>query len=340
MDTDRQLLDTAGPLVDHYGRVHTDLRISVTDRCNIRCRYCMPAGSVRFEPREEILQFEEIERFTRVAAELGIRKIRLTGGEPLLRRDLCRLVEMLAAVPGIVDLAMTTNGTLLADHATALRRAGLARLNVSLDTLGREKFRRITGCDGLAQVLEGIAAARRAGFEQIKLNSLAIRGFSEEEVVPLARFARQHGVELRFIEFMPLDGQRDWSGERVLPSEEILEILAGGIGPLEAAAGHRSRAPAAEYRFVDGGGRIGLIASVSEPFCDHCNRLRLTADGKLRNCLFSSQQWDARAVLRAGGSRQELARLIRLAVVAKKKAHGTDEGGFVRSDRTMHQIGG
>ena len=333
-------MSSAGPLVDSCGRVHTDLRISVTDRCNIRCRYCMPAGGVQFQTRREILSFEEIERFVQVAAGLGIRKVRLTGGEPLLRKDLPCLVEKLAALPGIVDLAMTTNGVLLSRHAAALKAAGLGRLNVSLDTLSPDKFRQITGRDELAQVLEGIAAARRAGFQQIKLNSLAIRGQTEDEVVPLALFARRHAVELRFIEFMPLDADRQWNSERVLPGEEILEILSSEIGPLERVADNGCHAPAVEYRFLDGGGRIGLIHSVTRPFCGDCSRLRLTADGKLRNCLFSNRQWDVRAILRAAGSRRQLAQLIRQAVAAKKTAQGTDEGVFVRCDRPMHQIGG
>jgi cyclic pyranopterin phosphate synthase len=333
-------LSIAGPLVDSCGRVHTDLRISVTDRCNIRCRYCMPAGDVKFQPRGEILSFEEIERFVEVAAGLGIRKVRLTGGEPLVRSDLPRLVQMLAAVPGIADLAMTTNGVLLARHAAALKAAGLKRLNVSLDTLDPERFRQITGCDALAAVLEGIAAARRAGFQQVKLNSLAIRGFSEEEVVPLALFARQHDLQLRFIEFMPLDADRRWSSERVLPGDEILRLLSRGIGPLEPVRAKSVHAPAAEYRFLDGGGCVGLIRCVTKPFCDQCNRLRLTADGKLRNCLFSARQWDVRAVLRGGGSRRRLAELICLAVGAKRRAHGTDKGELLCCDRPMHQIGG
>lgn len=333
-------MSVAGPLFDGHGRLHTDLRISVTDRCNIRCCYCMPAGDVQFQPREEILSFEEIERFVRVAAGLGIRNLRLTGGEPLLRKDLPRLVEMLAAVAGIDQVAMTSNGILLAGQAAALKAAGLDRLNISLDTLSPDKFRQITGRDQLPQVLEGIAAARQVGFQQIKLNSLAIRGLSEEEVVPLALFARRHALRLRFIEFMPLDADRQWDSDRVLPGEEILRVLSREIGPLEPVAANRPHAPAVEYRFLDGGGRIGLIQSVTEPFCHHCNRLRLTADGKLRNCLFSRRQWDARAVLRAGGSSGQLGQLIRLAVAAKKKSHGTDEGEFVRSDRSMHQIGG
>lgn len=331
---------TLNPLVDGFGRVHTDLRISVTDRCNVRCCYCMPAEGVQFRAHAEILSYEEIERFVQVAVRLGIHKLRLTGGEPLVRKGVVRLVEMLSAVPGVDELAMTTNGILLDQHAHALRAAGLKRLNISLDTLSPEKFRQITGGDDLPRVLEGVAAARRAGFDKIKLNALAIRGFTEDEIVPLALFAREHGLQLRFIEFMPLDGDRQWDGGRVLSGEEIIEMLTAAVGPLEPVLPDGSPAPATEYRFLEDGGRIGIIRSVTEPFCEHCNRLRLTSDGKVRNCLFSTQQWDVRAVLRGGGTDHDLARLIREAVGAKKKARGTDDGRFARSDRPMHQIGG
>jgi len=329
-----------GPLIDNFGRVHTDLRISVTDRCNVRCFYCMPAEGVEFRRHEEILSYEEIQRFARVAARLGIRKLRLTGGEPLLRKGVVHLVEMLAAVPGIDDLAMTTNGMFLDRHAEALKAAGLHRLNISLDTLDPAKFRRISGSGELSRVLDGIAAAQRAGFQRIKLNAVAIRGWTEDEIVPLARFARENGLELRFIEFMPIDGDGRWHSEQVFPGEKIHEILSREIGPLEPVPSPGPRAPATVYRYTDGGGRVGLIHSVSEPFCEHCNRLRLTADGKVRNCLFSSSQWDAKTVLRAGGTDQQLAELIRVAVSHKKKAHGTDDGQFARCDRPMHQIGG
>ena len=332
-------MSIAGPLVDGYGRVHTDLRISVTDRCNIRCWYCMPAEGVQFRPRGEILSFEEIERFVRVAAGLGIRKLRLTGGEPLVRKDVPRLVQMLAAVPGIAELAMTTNGIELPRYAQALRDAGLQRLNISLDTLDRDKFRQITGSDELPRVLQGIAAARQAGFAQTKLNTLAIRGMTEDEIVPLALFARKHRLGLRFIEFMPFYGNPQWDSDRVLPGEEILQVLSSEIGPLEPVTPSGSRAAATEYRF-SGGGRIGLIRSVTKPFCECCNRLRLTADGKIRNCLFSTGQWDARALMQTGGTEGQLARLIQAAVTAKKKAHGTNDGQLAHGDRPMHQIGG
>jgi len=332
--------NTTGPLVDAFGRVHTDLRISVTDRCNVRCHYCVPAEGVQCRPHAEILTYEEIERFVRVVAGLGIRKIRLTGGEPLVRKDVVRLVEMIARVPGIDDLAMTTNGIFLNRYAEALKTAGLMRLNISLDTLSPEKFREITRCDELPRVLEGIAAAGRAGFDRIKLNALAIRDLSEDDVVPLARFAREHHLELRFIEFMPVDGDRKWSGDRVLSGGEILQMLSREIGPLEPASSNGSSAAARQFRYVDGGGCVGVVRSVSEPFCAKCNRLRLTSDGNIRNCLFSRQKWEVRPLLRSDASDGQLAELIRAAVGAKTLARGTDDGRFARSDRPMHQIGG
>ena len=333
-------LNATGPLVDTFGRMHTDLRISVTDRCNIRCHYCVPAEGIRCRPHAEILTYEEIERFVLVAAGLGIRKIRLTGGEPLVRKSFCRLVEMLVGVPGIDEVAMTTNGILLDQYAEALKTAGLRRLNISLDTLDREKFRQITRHDELPRVLEGIAAAKRAGFEQTKLNALAIRGLSEDDVVPLARFARENCLELRFIEFMPVDGDRKWTGDRVLLGKEILELLSREIGSLEPVSSNGSAAAATQFRYVDGVGCVGVVRSVTEPFCDKCNRLRLTADGNVRNCLFSGQQWEIRPLLRSGATDRELAELIRAAVGAKSRARGTDDGQFARCDRPMHQIGG
>ncbi len=329
-----------GPLVDTFGRVHTDLRISVTDRCNVRCHYCVPAEGIQYRPHAEMLTYEEIERFVRVVAGMGIRKIRLTGGEPLVRKGVCRLVEMLVAVPGIDQIAMTTNGILLDQYAEALKAAGLMRLNISLDTLDRDKFQQITRHDELPRVLEGIAAARRAGFEGTKLNALAIRGLSEDDVVPLARFARENRLELRFIEFMPVDGDRKWTGDRVLLGKEILELLSREIGPLEPVSSNGSTAAATQFRYVDGGGCVGVVRSVTEPFCGKCSRLRLTADGNVRNCLFSGQQWETRPLLRSGATDRELAELIRSAVGAKSQARGTDDGQFARCDRPMHQIGG
>jgi cyclic pyranopterin phosphate synthase len=300
----------------------------------------MPEEGVAFRAHNEILRFEEIERFVRVAAGLGILEVRLTGGEPLVRKGICRLVEMLAGVPGIDDLAMTTNGVLLPEYAEALKVAGLDRLNISLDTLDRRKFQEITRRDELPRVLQGIAAAERAGFRKTKLNALAIRGYTEEEIVPLAKFARERGMELRFIEFMPLDGDDSWDADRVLSGAEILEILADALGPLEPVARRPSRAPAIQYRFLDDGPPIGMITSVSAPFCRHCSRLRLTSEGKVRNCLFSQEEWDARAVLRSGGSDERLAELLFEAVRAKQEKHGCQSGRFSRTGRSMHQIGG
>jgi cyclic pyranopterin phosphate synthase len=328
------------PLADNYGRTHGDLRVSVTDRCNLRCYYCMPVEGVEFRPHAAILSFEEIERLVRAAARLGIRKLRLTGGEPLVRKGVCRLVEMLAVVPGIEEIAMTTNGALLAEYAPRLAAAGVGRLNISLDTLDRRRFIEISRCDDLPRVLEGIAAACRAGFRQLKLNTVAIRGRTEEDAVPLALFARELGVELRFIEFMPADGGDRWTSHRVLHGEEILNILGKAIGPLEPVPEPDSRAPAVRYRFADGRGIIGLIRTVSAPFCDRCGRLRLTAEGELRNCIFSSERWDVRGLVRGGGSDDALAELIRQAVRGKKKRHGCDNGVLAPTDRGMHRIGG
>ena len=328
-----------GPLVDSFGRVHTNLRISVTDRCNIRCFYCMPHENVQFKPRHELLSFEEIERFARVAARLGVRKLRLTGGEPLVRAELPALVAKLAAVPGIDDLAMTTNGILLAQHAAALKQAGLQRLNISLDAMREETFERIARRRGLDLVLAGIAEAQRQGFRRIRLNTVAIRGITEDEVVPLAGFAREHGLELRFIEFMPLDAEQRWQNEQVLTGDEIRARLETAFGPLTPADRPDPSQPAVDYRFADGG-MVGFINPVSEPFCGDCNRLRITAEGQVRNCLFSTVEWDARAILRSGGSDDELAELVRACVGAKKPGHGIDEPEFLRPQRAMFQIGG
>src|SRR5258708_1777673 len=261
-------------LIDTFGRIHNNLRISVTDRCNLRCTYCMPEEVV-FLDKGELLTFEEITHFVRVAAPLGIDKIRLTGGEPLLRRDLPRLVQMICAVPGIKDVGLTTNGLLLAQQAAALYDAGLRRINVSLDTLDPGRFREITRRDGMEKVVEGILAAKRAGFDPVKINAVSIRGFTEQEVAPLARFAREHDLEMRFIEYMPI-GADHWERTKVYFAHEILDQLEHEIGPLVPAEDYDPRAPAMEFRYLDGKGKVGIIASVSRPSCLSCNRIRLT----------------------------------------------------------------
>ncbi len=330
----------AGPLVDLFGRRHNNLRISVTDRCNIRCFYCMPAEYVQFKPRHEILTFEEIARFVAVVSQLGVNKLRLTGGEPLVRQNLDRLVVALAQVPGIDDIALTTNGILLAEQAQALFDAGLKRLNVSLDALDAETFRRIARRDGFERILDGLFEARRVGFHRIRLNAVAIRGITEAQIVPLGRFAREHGFELRFIEFMPLDADAAWDNSQVLSGEEIRRVLEAEIAPLEALPVVDPSQPATDFRFVDGGGTIGFINPVTQPFCGDCNRLRLTAEGQVRNCLFSTVEWDARALLRGGADDTAVAELVRACVGAKKAGHGINSDAFLKPERAMYQIGG
>jgi GTP 3',8-cyclase len=325
-------------LTDTFGRVHNNLRVSVTDRCNLRCTYCMPE-EVTFLDRSELLTFEEITAFVRVAAPLGIDKVRLTGGEPLVRKNLHELVRLLMKIPGIADLSLTTNGILLAEQAAALFDAGLRRLNVSLDTLDPARFRQLTRRDGLDRVLAGLAAAKRVGFGPIKVNAVAVRGCAEHDVVPLARYARENGFELRFIEYMPI-GAGPWEREQVVFAYEILERIDRDIGPLDSAP-HDPSAPAQDYTYRDGGGTVGVIASVSRPFCRSCNRVRLTADGKLRNCLFALDETDVKGLLRAPAiDEQALAAALRQSVWAKWEGHEINAATFVKPDRTMHAIGG
>jgi GTP 3',8-cyclase len=330
---------TGGPLIDTFGRLHDNLRISVTDRCNIRCFYCMPDADVKFGPRETILSFEEIERFVRVAARLGVRKIRITGGEPLLRRDLPELVRRIAAIDGIADLAMTTNAVTLAEHASPLYDAGLRRLNVHIDTLDRERFLKITRRDVLNQVLEGLHEAKRVGF-QIKINAVAVKNLVEPDIVPLALFGRQHGFEIRYIEFMPLDAQSLWDRGKVLTADQIIETISREVCTLEPVPDPDPRAPAAEYRYTDGNGRIGVIASVTRPFCLNCNRIRLTADGNLRYCLFAIEETNVRGILRGGGSDEDLERTIRENIHSKWLGHEINSTRFIAPPRPMYSIGG
>jgi cyclic pyranopterin phosphate synthase len=326
------------PLIDTFGRVHNNLRISVTDRCNLRCTYCMPEEVV-FMDRGELLTFEEIVRFVQVAAPLGIDKIRLTGGEPLMRRDLPRLVRMLNDVPDIRDVGLTTNGILLADQAQAFYDAGLRRINISLDTLDGGRFRQLTRRDGLDRVIDGILASKRIGFEPIKINAVSIRGMTENDVVPLAQFARQHRLQMRFIEYMPI-GAETWEREKVYFAHEILEQLERDVAPLVPAEHYDPRAPAMEFRYADGGGEVGLIASVSRPFCANCNRLRLTSDGKLRNCLFALDEVDVKELLRGHAADEAIAEVIRGNVQTKWEGHEINTARFVKPLRTMHAIGG
>jgi GTP 3',8-cyclase len=325
-----------GPLIDTFGRVHNNLRISVTDRCNLRCVYCMPEEVV-FMDRAEILSFEEAAHFVRVAAPLGIDKIRLTGGEPLMRRDLARLVRMLVDIPGIRDVGLTTNGLLLADHAQALYDAGLRRINISLDTLDPQRFREVARRDGLDRVLHGITAAKKAGFQPIKVNAVIIRGVNDMDVVPLARYAREYGLEMRFIEYMPI-GAEAWQREKVFFAHEMLEAIERDIGPLAPAPDFDPASPSMDFAYADGVGKVGIIASVSRPFCLKCNRLRLTCDGKLRNCLFALDEVDVKGILRGGEG--DLVEVIRQSVWDKWEGHEINTARFVKPQRTMHAIGG
>lgn len=325
-------------LIDSFGRVHNNLRISVTDRCNLRCTYCMPEEVV-FLDREELLSFEEMAHFVRVAVTLGIDKVRLTGGEPLMRRELHRLVAMLAAIPGIRDIGLTTNGLLLARHADELYAAGLRRLNISLDTLDPDRFFQLARRTGLSDVLNGLDAAKAAGFAKIKVNAVAIRGFIEQDAVPLARYCRQHGFEMRFIEYMPI-GAEPWERSKVFFAHELLELLEREIAPVMPAQDFDPRAPAMDFEYADGGGRFGIIASVSRPFCRSCNRMRLTADGKLRNCLFALDEVDVRPFLRAHPDDAALAEAIRHNTWQKWEGHEINTARFIKPSRTMHAIGG
>jgi cyclic pyranopterin phosphate synthase len=327
------------PLRDAHDRLITDLRVSVTDRCNFRCQYCMPADGLPWLERDEILSFEEIERLVRLLVSLGIEDVRLTGGEPLVRREFPRLAGMLAAIEGLEDLSLTTNGYLLARDAEALVAAGIDRVNVSIDSLARDRFFQITRRDALPQVLEGLEAI--AAFEQvrpIKVNAVAMRDFTEDEVLRFADFARSSDYQVRFIEFMPLDGDGAWEPDSVLTGGEIRELIEREHELVEVE--REPSATARVYRFADGPGEIGFINPVSEPFCADCNRLRLTAEGELRTCLFSLHETDLREPLRSGATDAELERIIRDAVWRKELKHHVGEPGFRPPPRTMSAIGG
>ena len=300
----------------------------------------MPEENVEFKPRDEILTFEELIRFARINSELGVNKIRLTGGEPLVRKDLSELIRELHQLNGIADIALTTNAVLLADQAEVLKQAGLDRINISLDTLSDETFFRISRRRGIDKVLEGIRAAQEVGMKTIRLNAIAIRGLTENEILPLAHFAIERSLELRFIEFMPLDADDNWGSQAVLTGQEIRRTLEKEFGTLLKADRPDASQPAVDFKFASGEGRIGFINPVSEPFCDSCNRLRITAEGKVRNCLFSIAEWDARQMLRDGSSDTQIEQLVRDCVANKKPAHGIDTPDFEKPERAMYQIGG
>jgi cyclic pyranopterin phosphate synthase len=327
------------PLVDGWGRAIHSVRISVIDRCNFRCRYCMPPEGLPWLPKTEILSFEEIHRLVTLMATMGVCEVRLTGGEPLVRRDLPTLVQMLATTPGVTDLALTTNGVLLDRLAAPLVAAGLRRINVSLDSLSHTRFAEITRRDALDRVLRGLAEAERhPELRPIKINCVAIRGFSETEVPALAELARRKPFVVRFIEFMPLDAEERWDADQVLSGAEI-RVIIERHWPLDEIAAKPS-STARRYRFADGAGELGFVSPVTEPFCSSCDRIRLTADGRLRTCLFSRREWDLRQPLRDGATDSELETLIRTAIAHKELKHRINDSGFVRANRSMSQIGG
>ena len=327
----------ARDLVDPFGRVIHDLRISITDRCNFRCTYCMPAEGMQWLPRSEVMTFEEIERLARLFVErYGVEGIRLTGGEPTVRAHLPVLVSKLAALG--VDLAMTTNGATLRLVAHELRDAGLRRVNISLDTLDREKFHRMTRRDELVRVLDGIEAAQEARFDPVKINTVVERGVNDDEIVALAAYGRDRGVEVRFIEFMPLDATGHWMNDKVVGQDEIVAALAAEF-PMEQMPA-RGAAPADRWRYLDGRGTVGIIPTVTKPFCGDCDRVRLTAEGQFRTCLFATDEFDLMTAMRAGETDDELAVRIERAVGTKWAGHRINQVNFVRPGRSMSQIGG
>jgi cyclic pyranopterin phosphate synthase len=327
------------PLVDGHGRPIGDLRISVTDRCNFRCQYCMPAEGLPWLQRDALLSYEEIARLVALLSSMGVHDVRLTGGEPLVRRELWRLVEMLSGLEDVHDLSLTTNGYLLASQVDGLVRAGLERVNVSLDSLAPDRFFQLTRRDSLAQVLEGLEAAEaHPELRPIKVNVVALKDFTEDEVVRFADFARRTPYVVRFIEFMPLDADRTWSADKVLPNEEIRRLI-NEVYPLEAV-GRERHGTSRRWRFADGRGEIGFISPVTEAFCGDCNRIRLTAEGMLRTCLFSLNETDLRTPMRDGASDAELEAIVRDAVWRKELKHHIGDEGFVQPARSMSRIGG
>lgn len=327
-------------LRDSHGRVIRDLRISVTDRCNFRCFYCMPTEAMEWKPKVEILSYEEILVLAEIFVSLGIDKLRVTGGEPMLRRDLESLISQLAKIPGITDLAMTTNAHFLAGRAAALKEAGLQRITISLDSLTPDRFALLTGRPGLTRVLGGVDAAIEAGLSPVKVNCVVIRGINDDQVVSFAELAREKGIDVRFIEFMPLDNGQVWKRELVVTGEEVRARIAERY-PLEPLPGRSASETARRWRFADGSpGEVGFINPVSQPFCGHCSRIRLTADGMIRTCLFSTTEYDIKQLLRAGAPRRELVDFILAAIEKKEDRHHINDTDFVQPLRTMSCIGG
>lgn len=329
------------PIVDSFQRLHSNLRISVTDRCNIRCQYCMPE-SVKFMPRRDLLSFEQINRLVTILAPLGVDRIRLTGGEPLVRSQLPVLVSMLKGIDGIKEVAMTTNAVLLKEHAETLKQAGLDRLNISLDTIDPDLFKTVTRRDVLPKVFAGIEAAKQAGFQKIKINAVPLPLVDDDAIVDLAKFCIAQRLELRFIEFMPLDGDQAWQRENVRSGDYLRKLIEARVGKIKRAQVSDASQPASVFHYLDQGTEplgIGFIDSVTQPFCDACNRMRVTAEGKFRNCLFSDAEWDLKEALRHG-SDQEVESIVREAILAKKRGHGSDDFSFVRPTKAMYQIGG
>jgi GTP 3',8-cyclase len=331
-------------LRDSYGRPIRDLRVSLTDRCNFRCFYCLPHGEPPIAPKEQMLSYEEIEYICEIFVALGIEKIRLTGGEPMLRRDIETIIRKLALLktsnPKLHDLALTTNGYFLPERAQELKDAGLDRVTISLDSLKRDVFKQMTGVDVLDKVLAGIAAAKDAGLEPIKINAVIVRGHNEDEVADFAAFARDYNVKMRFIEFMPLDSGHEWSSKDVFSGKEIRERINERF-PLVRVEVERGSETSSRYRFADGApGEIGIIAPVTEPFCGACSRIRLTADGQIRTCLFSTVEHSLRDVVRSGSSRAEIIEYIQSVILKKEPRHFINDPGFVTPSRTMSFIGG
>ena len=332
--------ETSKPkLIDGMGRTIVNLRISVTDRCNFRCTYCMPADNVEFMDRSNLLSFEEIQRVAQIVSRMGINRLRLTGGEPLMRKNLPVLIKMLNEVDRIDDIAMTTNAYFLKDQAQGLKDAGLKRLNVSLDALDPEKFRDVNRRDCLQSVIDGLDTARKVGFQSIKINAVAVRNFSESEIMSLIEMGRSDGFEIRFIEFMPLDSDKVWERDKVLFGHEIIDMIKQNyeLIPIDNSL---EIGPASEYNFADGKGKIGIITAVSNPFCDHCNRIRMTADGKLRTCLFSTNETNLKELIRSGATDETIIETIKQAVLVKEPGHKINLDDFERPTRAMHAIGG